>query len=794
MAALRIRLRAQVRSRWRAWLAIGVLAGLLGGIVIAGAAGAKRTQGSYRRYLASINGADVYVDPFVSEQGDSIPLNPVARLPQVAKSERAVQLAVQVRSRKNKPIFSLGPNSIGWVLPTDDRRLDTIDRLKVLHGRLPNPAQPNEVIGDTKALSILGVHVGDFVLIRVGTQHNLDQPVFHLSSDPLRTHVGPLVRLRVVGVAANARADVDGGQMHLTPAFFHTYGERKLGAFIEEMVIRLKHGQADLPAFKAALAKFAGKRPYLLFEPSAGHPKIQHSIDLEARALWLVAGLGAIAAVILVGQALLRLAADESADDATLRALGADAGHQIGFAAARAALIAVPAVVVAGVVAFLLSDLAPIGWARELEPDTGLDFDAAIILPGLAVVLACVLAFGLGGGVRAVLSGAGRPAPVASNASPTGTRLIRSYGSPTFTAGLRMALGADSGHAARGTFVAAVVAITVSVTALTFAASFTHLTSTPRLYGQTWDYEAGFVQTTPPKLVASFAADPGITALGSGSDDTLAINGVETGVRAWDNLKGNIAPTMTAGRPPHGPSEIVLASKTLDATHAHVGGFVSVRGGGGVRRLHVVGRTVLPSSKLNKLGYGGILSFKALRQIDPAAQAGLQLIQLAAGPSGAAAQKRLNFYFDSNVVIKPDEVGDFGRIENMPLYIALLAIGAAAAALAHALVTRVRRGRRDLAVLKTLGFTRAQVAGTVAWEATVIVAAAVIVGLPLGVAIGRFTWRLFANDLGVAPEVVVPVLPVLLVVPVALVLANTLAAVPGWLAARIGPAAALRTE
>jgi hypothetical protein len=35
----------------------------------------------------------------------------------------------------------------------------------------------------------------------------------------------------------------------------------------------------------------AGKNPFLLFEPSAGHPKIQHSIDLEARALWLVAAL-----------------------------------------------------------------------------------------------------------------------------------------------------------------------------------------------------------------------------------------------------------------------------------------------------------------------------------------------------------------------------------------------------------------------------------------------------------------------------------------------------------------------
>src|SRR6478736_5268629 len=163
MAALAIRMRAATRSRWRSWLAVALLTGLLGGLVIAAAAGAKRTHGSYHRYLDSINQADVYVDPFVSESGDSIPLDPVTKMPEVARTERSLQLAVLVRSRRGKPIYPDGPNSIGWVLPTDDRPLDTVDRLKLLHGRLPDPSRPNEVIGDTKALSILGVGLGDVV-------------------------------------------------------------------------------------------------------------------------------------------------------------------------------------------------------------------------------------------------------------------------------------------------------------------------------------------------------------------------------------------------------------------------------------------------------------------------------------------------------------------------------------------------------------------------------------------------------------------------------------------------------
>jgi hypothetical protein len=291
---------------------MSVLIGVLGGVVIGAAAGAKRTHGSYGRYLASIHGADVYVDPFVTTRGDTIPLARVATPPQVAQTERSLQLAMLSRSRAGRPVFPVGPDSIGWVLPTDNRRGDAIDRLKLLGGRLPDPTRPNEVIGDTRALAILGVHVGATVVIRNVRQPLVDHGTVHLRADPLTTPYGRLVKLRVVGVAANARADVDGGQMHLTPAFLRAYGGRSLGAFIEELVIRLKRGQADLPAFKRSLAHVAGKKPFLLFEPSAGHPKIQHSIDLQARALWLIAALAALAGVVIGGQALLRVASDES--------------------------------------------------------------------------------------------------------------------------------------------------------------------------------------------------------------------------------------------------------------------------------------------------------------------------------------------------------------------------------------------------------------------------------------------------------------------------------------------------
>ena len=79
---------------------------------------------------------------------------------------------------------------------------------------------------------------------------------------------------------------------------------------------------------------------------------------------------------------------------------------------------------------------------------------------------------------------------------------------------------------------------------------------------------------------------------------------------------------------------------------------------------------------------------------------------------------------------------------------AILAGGLAAGAVAGlglTLVASVRRRRRDFALLKTLGFTRRQLAGAVAWQSTVIAAAGLVIGVPLGIAAGRWLWLAFAR-------------------------------------------------
>ena len=55
---------AQLRHRWRSWLAITVLISLVGGVVMAAAAAGRRTDTAIPRFVAAHGfDAEVYSDP-----------------------------------------------------------------------------------------------------------------------------------------------------------------------------------------------------------------------------------------------------------------------------------------------------------------------------------------------------------------------------------------------------------------------------------------------------------------------------------------------------------------------------------------------------------------------------------------------------------------------------------------------------------------------------------------------------------------------------------------------------------
>ena len=97
-------------------------------------------------------------------------------------------------------------------------------------------------------------------------------------------------------------------------------------------------------------------------------------------------------------------------------------------------------------------------------------------------------------------------------------------------------------------------------------------------------------------------------------------------------------------------------------------------------------------------------------------------------------------------------------------------------------------------VPQRLGFTQRQLAAAVAWQSTVAVTIGTVVGVPLGIVLGRWLWDLFAHQVHVVPASSVPTTSIALIAIGALVLANLVAAVPARSAAHTPTTILLHAE
>ena len=143
---------------------------------------------------------------------------------------------------------------------------------------------------------------------------------------------------------------------------------------------------------------------------------------------------------------------------------------------------------------------------------------------------------------------------------------------------------------------------------------------------------------------------------------------------------------------------------------------------------------------------------------------------------------------------RPNDVTSDDRLATTPIVLAALLAVLALATAAHVLITTVRRRRRELAVLKTLGFTRRQVTTTVAAQATTMLGLAALIAIPIGIVVGEWCWAATARWLGVEVEQVIPISQLLALVGATILLANAIAFLPGRIAAQVRPALALRAE
>ncbi len=473
----------------------------------------------------------------------------------------------------------------------------------------------------------------------------------------------------------------------------------------------------------------------------------------------------------------------------------------------------------AGLVAFALSPLAPIGPMRRVLPHS-LAFDWFALGFGV-LTLVVVLS-----GIAVAISSRAAPHRVARRrSSSTSAAVARTTAAlpPSTAVGVQFALDPGAGQTAvpvRAAIVGATLAVLVVVTTLTFGASFRSLVSRPELYGWNWNYAlvAGSGVGDIPQQSGSrlISDDHDIAASSAAYFATMNVAGQTTPVLG-ETPGASVQPPLLSGAGLQSNDEIVLGASTLAALHKHVGDTITVTPSGAqATTLRIIGTATLPAIGIGglphlEMGTGAVVSYQLIPPAqrnefdDPITGPNAILVRWKAGTNDATALQRLehiaqqlsnnaNFGVTAAPVQRPAEIVNYRTMGTTPLLLgAALALGAIVALLLT-LLASIRRRRRDLALLKTLGFTRRQLRSTVIWQSTIAVAIGLAIGVPTGVWLGRELWNLFARQIHAVPAPTIAIPALLTVIAGGLGLAILVSLIPARLAARTPAAALLQAD
>ncbi|HWF16965.1 MAG TPA: FtsX-like permease family protein [Acidimicrobiales bacterium] len=849
----RYRSRATFRRRWVGYLSLVVLVGLVGGLSMGALAAARRTQSSFATYLASTKPSNLGITVFggVGNGGGTAPtysssaVEAIARLPGVRHVEAAIPVAAAPLAPNGAPRL-VNINDVQPVASVDGLFFNQ-DRLAVIAGRMADPDQPHEIVMTASAAHLLGVRVGQVFPYGIYALAQLSLPGFGTA------RVAPRIRFdaTLVGLVQQSNAivqdDIDRFPtfVFFTPALGREAVADGAGQGAITYGLQLDHGNGDVNAVEREFAVTAPTGNTYGFHAIAPvEAKVDRTVKPLAIALGVFGGVAALAALLIGLQLMSRQLRDAEEDSSVLRGLGAgpmaiavDSLVGVLISIAFGALLAIG-------IAVALSPISPLGPVRPVYPDAGFAFDLTVLGLGLLVLVIGLTAMAL------VLAYRGAPHRVAARsrvAAQTTSRVVEAAASaglpPPAVVGVRFALDPGRGRTAvpvRSALLGAVLAVALVVATLTFGSGLQALVSHPALYGWNFSYLLNASNTTPLETLSLLDHDSDVVAWGGYDYNDAEIDGqgvpflFEHGHSA---TKAQISPPMLAGHAVEAKDQIVLGAATLAQLHKKVGDSVVVTygtPGNGVYlppiRLVVVGIATMPAVGFSSIiddhtsmGTGALMSeaalpasfeqalassnptlngpnlvFVRLRNGLPATRglANLQRIATAANKVFAAVPDGEGQGDTVSVlgVQRPAEIVTYRTMGLSPALLAsALAVGAIAA-LGLTLAASVRRRRRDLALLKTLGFTQRQLVAAVAWQASVAAVIGIVIGVPLGIGVGRWLWSLFAGQIYAVPLPSVPILSVVLVALGALVLANIVAAWPGLVAARTPTALLLRSD
>jgi hypothetical protein len=807
LGAVRLVFGAKLRRRWPSWVAIVILVSVIGGFVLAAVAAGRRTDSAFPRFVAAYGfDADVYA---------------TRPLPQLAKLPGVISAAELYGPDNGSPTCDcthpIDPADFGVIVTSPRGRAI----FKLISGHLPDPSALDQVLASFTLQQDYGVHLG--TVIHVPFYSSSQASAFNNATGAPLKPSGPTVAFRVVGFEATEFEFPSGTtpsyDLYATRAFARAVIPRAAVGYV--YAVRLRHGAADLPRFdvEASALRTAGVEG--VGNQDQQTASVEASIHPQAVGWWILAALAALVGLAVLGQALTRQSIAEGEDYTTMAALGMDRRQLVILGLARNLVVAVAGAAGAILVATALSPIAPLGEARIAETSTGIAFDTLILPLGALATVAVVLALGIWPALRAARTFDSGDSAVRSRPSAVAGHLAATGAPPSAVIGVQTALQRRTGGASvplGSTLLGTVLAVVALCGTGVFGASLSHLTATPRLYGD--PFQLNFTNPSgggpDPALVRSLEHNKAVTGITEGIAIEISIDGVSVGGIAGTAIRGPMLLSTVDGHIPSGADQIGLGVKTMRQAGAHLGSVIRVTvslPSGGTRTVpfRVVAQVSFPVlGGTVSLGSGAVLTIAGYENaVCPPSptQAACRLAARVGGNGGGIlasfvpgqrGEAAINQYLDTYrsitaLAITPTSLINFGEAVNFPLIFGAMLAVFGAATLAHLLVVSVSRRRREVGLLKVLGFVNRQVAAAVIWQATTLALIGILIGVPLGVVAGREVWGAFANSLGTVPVSVVPVWLVCVMVVGVAVVASLIAIAPAMVATRSRPGDLLRS-
>src|SRR5438034_3227846 len=154
MSAVWMRVRVELRARWRALLGLALLVGVVSGAAIAAAAGARRTDSAYPRFLEKYGTSQVSVSTAGDPHTDQI-FDEIAHLPQVVATSRSSLFSGTLTARGRTVSFP----DVLLVAMHQAEGLDA-DEVKVVRGRVADPEAVDEAVAGYAFAERLGLSPG----------------------------------------------------------------------------------------------------------------------------------------------------------------------------------------------------------------------------------------------------------------------------------------------------------------------------------------------------------------------------------------------------------------------------------------------------------------------------------------------------------------------------------------------------------------------------------------------------------------------------------------------------------